>query len=87
MKRKELDSMVARLNNLTGSPVDPYTRQPDGSYTANVGNYHISEAYGGFALERMATVNGGVLCISHDGYGTKTQLGAFLRAFMDGIEA
>lgn len=82
---KHLDGMVNRLNELTGNPVTSYTKV-DGKLKANIGNYHLSEAYGGVELHQMDNESGGVNVISRNGYGTKRQLYDFLTAFIAGIE-
>ena len=79
-----LDGRVKYLNEVTGNASKPYTNNGS-SHVANIGNYHISSAYGGVELERMYNSGGGITTISHDGYGTKKQLYAFLNAFIDGI--
>jgi len=83
--RKQLDYLVEQINKATGSPVAAYTKTPDGRHKANIGNYHISCAYGGVQLHRMCNPGGGVSTVSHDGYGTKRELYSFMRAFLDGI--
>ena len=50
--RKQLENAVLWLNKLTDSPEECYRKEGD-KWVANVGNYHISGAYGGFALHRM----------------------------------
>ena len=82
---KHLDGMVNRLNELTGNPDTSYTKI-DGKLKANIGNYHVSGAYGGVELHQMMNEGGGVNVISRNGYGTKRQLYDFLTAFIAGIE-
>lgn len=56
----ELQSIIDRINRVTGSPMLPYSMGDDGHHRANPGNYHLSRAYGGFCLHRMSTTGGGV---------------------------
>ena len=80
----ELEAIVARINTATGSPSEPYTKTADGHYKANVGNYHLSSAYGGYALHKMANEDGGV----HDIFGghmPKSVLAHLMRAYLAGI--
>ena len=64
-----LDARAARLNRMTGSPAEPYTNGK-----ANVGNYHISHAYGGVCLHRMYNEGGGVSCPIIGGHVPKSEL-------------
>lgn len=55
---KDLENAVARLNRSTNSPLESYTKA-DNKFTANVGNYHLDGAYGGYSLCRMSNASGG----------------------------
>ena len=46
--RKDLDGAVNLLNRITNNPSDPYSGE-HGKWVANIGNFHISGAYGGVA--------------------------------------
>lgn len=59
MTRAKVEAQIARLNAITGSPAEPYTKGADGKFTANPGNFHLEGAYGGHKLARMATTGGG----------------------------
>ena len=82
----QLEALVARINQLTGSPATPWTRQADGSFKANVGNYHISGAYGGVCLHRMCNEGGGVTTPLTYGHVPRRELYNQLRAFLAGLE-
>jgi hypothetical protein len=58
--RKDLQSIIHRLNLATGSPVEPYVKGDDGRFHAQPGCWHLNIAYGGFALHRMVNAGGGV---------------------------
>ena len=47
--RKELDGAIAYLNRITNNAAEPYRKEGD-QWVTNVGNFHVSRAYGGFAL-------------------------------------
>lgn len=79
-----LKALVLRINEATGSPVEPYTKQPGGRYKARIGNYHLDIAYGGYALDRMVNDGGGVSVII--GRGTKRELWDKMHAFLRGYE-
>jgi len=77
-----LQAKVNRLNRVTGSPSEPYT---DGK--ANIGNYHLSHAYGGVCLHRMHNSGGGVSSPLSVGHVSKRELAGLLSAFIAGIES
>lgn len=81
---KELKSLVDTLNKITNQPAEQYS-QIEGSYKANVGNYHLSFAYGGVTLHQMVNDGGGVTTPLGGGYFTKRELAGKLRAFIAGI--
>ena len=78
---KHLQAIVDRLNRITGSPSAPYI---DGK--AQVGNYHLSHAYGGVCLHRMHNEAGGVYSPLSTGHITKRELQGLLHAFISRIE-
>ena len=51
--RGMLDKKVEHLNKITGNPSAPWTRLENGKLRANIGNYHLSGAYGGWSLHQM----------------------------------
>lgn len=80
-----LEARVRRLNELTGSPQEPYSRV-NGQNVANVGNFHLSHAYGGVCLHRMANESGGVRTPIISYHTTKRELYGLINAWMDGIQ-
>lgn len=82
--KSDLQSLVNRLNRETGNPEDPYTRTPDGKLVANIGNYHLSSAYGGYALHQMANDGGGVREPLYTGHVTARELYGKMHAFLMG---
>lgn len=79
---KHLQARIDYLNRITGSPASPYVGN-----VAQIGNYHLSHAYGGVALHRMFNNSGGVtepLCTGHI---PKRELMGLLSAFIAGIES
>ena len=71
---KILRGSVESLNLVSGQPVEPYTIGEDGNYHANIGNYHLDQAYGGSQLAQMVNDGGGITTISCGGYVTKREL-------------
>jgi hypothetical protein len=82
---KNLKSLVDTINHITNSPTEQYT-QTEGGYRANVGNYHLSFAYGGVTLHRMVNDGGGVTTPLGGGYFSKRELYFKMHAFINGIE-
>lgn len=82
---KDMQHWVKYLNNITGNPVQPWGRVGDRN-RANIGNYHLSHAYGGVCLHQMSNESGGVRSVFGMGHGTKRDLYDQLRAFIAGIE-
>lgn len=83
---KDLEYRIEYLNKLTGNPTTSYSRDSEGRFKANIGNYHLMGAYGGVMLGQITNEAGGVRTISNDGYDTKRKLYNFLNAYIDGIE-
>jgi hypothetical protein len=84
---KDLDQLAKQLNDLTKSPQFPYARDPETDRNvAQVGNFHISHAYGGVCLHRMSNTSGGVSCPLVSYHEPKRALYDRMHAFVDGIE-
>ena len=78
--KKFLEAQVDRLNRETNNPSTPYVREGE-KFTAQIGNYHLSGAYGGYSLHCMgADVFG-------SGHITKRDLSARISAMLVGISA
>ena len=84
--RKTLDAIAARINAVTNSPMEPHTMGAEGKYHAAIGNFHISGAYGGYALHRMVTEGGGVTDVFSCGHVPARELADRMYAFVRGLE-
>jgi len=82
--RKHLDAKASTINSMTNSPAEPY-RTVDGKLTANVGNYHIGRAYGGYSLHRMANESGGAHYVFNIGHVSARELAGLMSAYMAGL--
>lgn len=78
---KNLQSVCDRLNRITNSPMVPYA-----GGVAQIGNYHISQAYGGYCLHRMHNDGGGVSSPLSTGHIPARELFGLMYAFIYGIE-
>lgn len=82
---KDLENVVKRINIITHSPIDSYSKSPEGKHIAKVGNYHLSYAYGGVTLHRMHNGGGGVTTPLSVGYVTKRELYNAMQAYISGL--
>jgi hypothetical protein len=57
--RKMLESRIEYINTVLGTPLTPYTKT-DSGFSANIGNLHLSQAYGGYCVHEMHNDAGGV---------------------------
>lgn len=76
---------MARINNVTKSPSASWTKTEKG-HSANIGNYHLSFAYGGVSLHQMLSNGGGVRDVFRSGHITKRELANQMWAFIEGLE-
>ena len=83
---KNLQAVVDRINRELDRPLEPYTKQPDGTYKANLGCYHLDSAYGGYALHCLDNDSGGVRD-TLGGHMPKATLYEALHAFLCGVSA
>jgi hypothetical protein len=83
----QLQAVIDRINRETDSPMQPYAPDADGRQRAQIGNFHLSRAYGGFALHRMVTNGGGVSSPLHTGHIPARELLDRMHAYLAGIDA
>lgn len=84
ISRADLQAVVDRINRLTNNPAEPY-RGEHGRWTANVGNYHLSGAYGGHALHQMQCEGGSTRDVLRTGHVSARSLFDRMHAYADGI--
>lgn len=80
-----LKNKIDYLNELTNSPMKPYSRVNDRNI-ANIGNFHLYQAYGAFGLHRMVNEGGGVSDSYIYGLHTKRELFERLNSFINGLQ-
>ena len=84
---KHLKALADRLNRVTGSPMEyakPYIKGEP--FCSNIGNYHISQAYGGYSLHRVVTTGGGVSEPLSTGHIPARDLYHRMHAYINGID-
>ena len=84
---KQLENKVARLNRVCGTPEAPWTRTENGEMRANIGNYHLDGAYGGYQLAQMCSETGGITNPFRSGFVSKRELAGLIDAFVVGVES
>jgi hypothetical protein len=83
--KTDLQNLINRLNIITGSPADTLVPRADGSYMHNVGNYHVSRAYGRSALHRVVNEAGGCTDVLGAGHIPNRDLYQRIDAYMRGM--
>lgn len=83
-----LRAVVDRINRMTGSPMNPWesTQPISERIVAQIGNFHLSHAYGGVSLCRMSNEAGGVNEIFGRGHMPKRELYELMQAFIRGLD-
>ena len=75
--------LITELNKQLNRPLKPYIKE-NGKYTAQIGNFHLYQAYGAYGLHEMANECGGIReTIS---LGTKKELYTALHKLIQGVE-
>jgi hypothetical protein len=82
--RSFLEAKARTINTMTKSPLES-SRMVDGKWTANVGNYHISGALGGYCLHRMCNESGGVSDVFSCGHIPARELAGLMSAYTAGL--
>jgi hypothetical protein len=82
---KTLKKLCEFINSATGSPATPYTRTETG-LRANIGNFHISQGYGGVCVHRIANKDGGVTTPIWATYISKKAAESNMRAYLSGLD-
>ena len=82
--RKDLDGAIAYLNRITSNEAEPY-RKEGKQLAGNIGNFHVSGAYGGFALHQMVNESGGIRDIFSQGHMPMRELYNLIHAYAKGI--
>lgn len=85
ISKQDLDNVVSRINSIMKQPQQPYVKTGD-KFVAQIGNYHLSGAYGGYALHEMVNEGGGIRDI-FGGHMPKRELYERMHAFIRGLNA
>lgn len=82
--KKQLIARIETINSILQRPATPYS-QVEGKLTANIGNFSLSQAYGGFGVHLMVNENGGVSTPVWNGHITARDAYERLSAFIAGL--
>jgi hypothetical protein len=75
--------LIDELNKQLERPLKPYIKE-NGKLTAQLGNFHLYQAYGSYGLHEMVNEGGGVK--ETIGLGTKKELYTALHKLIQGVE-
>jgi len=78
---KDLKAIIKRLNEATGANVEHYTDGVPSPF-----NYHLSCAYGGYALHQFGETGSGVRDVFSSGHTTKRDLYNRISAYLEGMQ-
>lgn len=87
MKRiteKHLQARIDTINLILNRPSTPYTRV-DNKLTANIGNFSLSQAYGGYGVHLIVNESGGVTTPIWSGHIPARDAYERLSAFIAGL--
>jgi hypothetical protein len=84
--QRYLDSLCERINVAQKTPQITYKRIDD-KLIGQVGNYHLSGAYGGVSLHQIASESGGARDVFSCGHITKRDLYNRMRAYLVACES
>ena len=83
--KKDIEYGVARLNRIMGENPEPWTKDENGKWRANVGTFYRSGAYGGHCIMRLVNESGGSSTPIMGGHVPARQCFETLHAFINGI--
>ena len=89
ISKQDLENVVSRINSIMKTPQQPYelqlaTADSPSKYVAQIGCFHLSGAYGGYALHEMVNEGGGIRDI-FGGHMPKRELYERMHAFIRGL--
>ena len=80
---KQLELLIAELNKQLDRPLKPYIKE-NGKLTAQIGNFHLYQAYGAYGLHEIVNEGGGIRQTVD--LGTKKELYTALHKLIQGVE-
>ena len=83
---RQLEMLIYNINLASNNPVETYTKDENGRFKSNIGNYHLGFCYGGVELLQIADNSGSVNTPLYTGVTTKREMYGILRAFLAGLK-
>ena len=84
IKLEDLQRLINRINEIKKAPMETY-KKDDNKLVAQIGNFHISSAYGGHSLHRIVNKNGATSDVLQIGHVSKKELYNSLHAYLRGM--
>lgn len=83
--KKLLQAKIDTISRMTYSPLE-YATKTDQGFLCNIGHFHLSQAYGGYCLQRICTDGGGVTSPLHTGHIPARELALALDGFIAALQ-
>ena len=83
--KKQLQARIETINSILNRPVTPYS-QVEGKLVANIGNFSLSQCYGGYCVHLMVNDGGGVSTPIWNGHISARDAYDRISAFIAGIQ-
>jgi len=84
IKLEDLQRLINRINKIKKAPMETY-KKDDSKLIAQIGNFHISSAYGGHSLHCIVSKNGATSDVMQIGHVSKKELYNLLHAYLRGM--
>jgi hypothetical protein len=83
--KKNLQARIETINSILNRPATPYS-QVDGKLNANIGNFSLSQCYGGYCVHLMVNDGGGVSTPIWNGHIPARDAYERISAFIAGLQ-
>lgn len=83
---KDLQSACDRISRVCGTPLTPYSKSADGTFSPNGSAYFIDFAYGGASLHQMMPTGTGERDVFGCGHVPKRDLYMRMHAYLAGLD-
>lgn len=83
--KKQLQARIETINSILNRPLTPYS-QTDGKLVANIGNFSLSQCYGGYCVHLMCNDGGGVSTPIWNGHIPARDAYERISAFIAGLQ-
>jgi hypothetical protein len=83
--KKNLQARIETINSILNRPATPYS-PADGKVVANIGNFSLSQCYGGYCVHLMTNESGGVSTPIWAGHIPARDAYERLSAFIAGLQ-